>query len=50
MVPELGQEGHTMADEIRNRPPERVRNTRARALLLAAGGLAAAFSAAACCA
>src|SRR5262249_15211970 len=48
IVPELDQEGHTMAYEIRNRPPERVRDT--GALLLAAGGLAAAFSAAACCA
>jgi len=48
MVPELGQEGHTMADEIRSRSPERVRDT--GALLLAAGGLTAAFSAAACCA
>jgi mercuric ion transport protein len=37
-----------MGDEIRNRPPERVRDT--SALLLAAGGLAAAFGAASCCA
>src|SRR5215468_12528775 len=48
MIPELDPEGYTMTDEIRNRPPERVRDT--GALLLAAGGLAAAFSAAACCA
>jgi mercuric ion transport protein len=37
-----------MGDEIRNRPPDRVRDT--SALLLAAGGLAAAFGAASCCA
>ena len=37
-----------MGDEIGNRPPGRVRDT--SALLLAAGGLAAAFGAASCCA
>jgi mercuric ion transport protein len=37
-----------MADDIQSRAPERVRDT--GALLLAAGGLAAAFGAASCCA
>jgi mercuric ion transport protein len=48
MMPELDQEGHTMAHEAQNQRPERVRDT--GALVLAVGGVAAAFGAASCCA
>jgi mercuric ion transport protein len=48
MMPELDQEGHTMAHEAQNQPSGRVRDT--GALVLAVGGLAAVFGAASCCA